>query len=99
VSALADQIAEVLKTHRWMAFDMSWDVCTGCDWRGKNRDDHAAHVAERIAELFTEEHGYQIDGEQRDEPDAWFPAADYNTSRPVTHRRFVSPWTAEETNP
>jgi hypothetical protein len=38
-----------------MAFDMSWDVCTGsggtCDWRGKSKAAHAEHVADVLASL------------------------------------------------
>ena len=54
----------------------------------------AAAVVEALQ--LTEEHGYQIEGENPNEPDAWFPAADYKTSRPVSHRRLVGPWVREE---
>lgn len=65
MSALADQIAEVLRAHQYASkadnttrpgFRIWIDGCTGCDWTGT---DHVAHVAERIAELFTEEWAVQ----------------------------------------
>lgn len=53
------QLRELLKTaleqHRWMAFDMSWDVCTGsggsCNWRGKSKAAHAEHLTDVLLSL------------------------------------------------
>lgn len=45
----ADRITAVLDDHRWRAYDLSADACTGCAWRGPARNDHTRHVAEVLA--------------------------------------------------
>lgn len=55
MSALADQIAELLRAHQ---LEYATDRCI-CGFHYPDYDDtgafHAAHVAEKIAELFTED--------------------------------------------
>jgi hypothetical protein len=91
VQGLQERIAAILEAHRPYGLDCKCGIAINSDgwW--------AAHVAPLLVEALglTEEHGYQIEGDRPDEPDAWFPATEYLTSRPVTHTRFVIPWEAQ----
>jgi hypothetical protein len=89
VSVLTDRIAEVLRA-------TPLDMGPFLGGKGRVPDEWAAHVAERVAaELhLTEEWGFHHPDDPIDEPSGWCEAADYEgmTSRPVSHRRWVSAW-------
>jgi hypothetical protein len=121
MSALADQIAEVLRGHRCNQMN---GTCS-CGHRYTDvatiADDHAAHVTGQVAELFTEEWAVQDEGGHvlgkwhKNAASAKKHCATIVRNFWVTHknvagacmvephptpvRRFVSPWTAEETKP
>ena len=79
--AQVDKVAEAISR----TFCESFDYMT---------DEAAQRLAVAAIEALqlTEELGYKLDGDDDEGPDAWFSADEYNTSRPVTHRRLVGPW-------
>lgn len=95
-----EQSTEAISDHEgWQRPDRTWECACGQTFGFKLT--HSEHVADAVVEALglTEERGYMLDFEgKHEEPDAWFPASSYNTSRAITHTRWVSGWSvvAEE---
>ena len=92
---LFKRIADVVREHQMRYRRNQGFYCTSlsCFWHGPDFG-FPDHVAEEIGKLFIEEHGYLILPERPQEPgpDAWFPADNYATDHPVSHRRWSSEW-------